>query len=207
MKVFGIGLNKTGTTSLGRALKILGFTKHLSGNLELTKLWGDNNLAPILALAKTHNNFEDWPWPLLYKELDDEFEDAKFILTLRKSPEIWYESLCKHSLRTGPTFHRKLIYGTYMPQDFKDEYLLFYENHINNIKEYFKNKPNKLLVLSIEDENSWEKICNFLGKDIPDIDFPNINKSDKKPKIEDTETIRNKYLIKIIRGFKKFRKK
>ncbi|MFY0608665.1 MAG: hypothetical protein JXR10_18245 [Cyclobacteriaceae bacterium] len=29
MKIFGIGLNKTGTTSLGQALEILGYKKHL----------------------------------------------------------------------------------------------------------------------------------------------------------------------------------
>jgi hypothetical protein len=184
MKVFGIGLNKTGTTSLGHALEILGQQKHISCNSRLTKYWANNNLSPIISIAEKYDNFEDWPWPLVYKELYNEFEDAKFILTKRSSAEKWYESLCKHSLKTGPTEFRRLIYGHSMPQGFKTEHIQFYNRHNKEVIKFFQqNAPDKLLVISFEDGNNWQKICGFLNKEIPKIEFPLLNRSNDNYKV------------------------
>lgn len=178
MKVFGIGLNKTGTKSLGAALKILGYKDHISCNYSLTKAWHENKTHSIIAEAQKYNNFEDWPWPLIYQELYSSFEDAKFVLTKRATDEIWYNSLCKHSLRTGPTEFRKLIYGHYMPQDFKEDHISFYNKHNQEVIEFFEEKnPKKLLVISFEKCNSWEILCNFLNKEIPEVEFPFLNRS------------------------------
>lgn len=186
MKVFGIGLNKTGTTSLGQALTILGFDKHQGCNHELTRFWSANNLEPIIEVAKENNNFEDWPWPLIYKELYAEFEDAKFVLTKRTSVEVWYNSLCKHSIKIGPTEIRKLVYGCYMPHDFKEELFNYYNRHIEDVINFFnQNAPEKLLVISFEDGNNWEKLCHFLNKEVPKSEFPFLNRSrSDQPKTE-----------------------
>ena len=206
MKVFGIGLNKTGTTSLGKALEILGYKKHISCNWELTKLWSENNLNPILKEAEKYNNFEDWPWPLVYKELFKKFENAKFILTIRDTPEDWYSSLCNHALRTGPTEFRKRIYGYYMPHDFKSEHINFYNNHNKGVIRFFKkNAPEKLLVISFKDGNRWEKICDFLNNEIPETDFPFLNRnrvenqsSNKEKKDKKSITISNRHVVKFL---------
>ncbi|MEL6669173.1 MAG: sulfotransferase, partial [Bacteroidota bacterium] len=47
MKVFGIGLIKTGTTSLGKALEILGFNPHISYDEELMNCWMSSDFNPI----------------------------------------------------------------------------------------------------------------------------------------------------------------
>ena len=57
-----------------------------------------------------------------------------------------------------------------------------YEERNKEIIEYFKDKPNQLLVLDIIKGEGWENLCTFLGKDIPDVPFPheNIGKYQKK---------------------------
>lgn len=178
MKIFGVGLNKTGTTSLGRALEILGFKGHASADLGLTKMWKDGNLSQIFEVAEQNEIFEDWPWPLLYRELEAKFPEAKFILTIRKSPEIWYDSLCKHSLKTGPTDFRKLIYGSYMPQGLKNEHISFYNGHIREVTSYFQERrKNDFVKLCFEDGDGWDVLCPFLGIKKPNSTFPKLNVS------------------------------
>lgn len=180
-KVFGVGLNKTGTTSLGRALETLGFTDHLSCDLELTKRWAKNDFQPIFNVARKYNNFEDWPWSLMYRELYEEFEEAKFILTLRKSPEVWYKSLCDHSLKTGPTEYRRLIYGHFMPHDFKEEHIAFYKQHNQAVSDFFRRyAPEKLLIVSWEKGDGWPELCRYLDKEIPHEKFPFLNRHPSK---------------------------
>ena len=180
MKIFGIGLNKTGTSSLGRALGALGFKRRIGCHLESLRNLKNGNLDPVFDLIDKNDCFEDWPWPLMYRKLYEKYPDAKFILTTRKSPEIWYESLCKHSIRKGPTEHRKLVYGHDMPHDFKDHHIRFYLDHNKEVIDFFKeNDRNKLLVACWENGDGWEKICEFLDKDIPNKPFPHLHDSQK----------------------------
>ena len=213
MKVFGIGLNKTGTTSLGKALEILGYKDHISWSADLSpdliKKWSEKNIDAILSVAEKYNNLEDWPWPLVYKELYEKFDDAKFILTKRTTPERWYHSLCEHRLRHGSFEHHKLIYGYYFPHDFKREHIEFYNNHNRQVIDFFKKKaPEKLLVISFSDGNNWGKLCNFLNVGIPSLDFPHLNQSNPINPVnnETSLTVSNKLairLIKIARAIKK----
>lgn len=198
MKVFGIGLNKTGTTSLGRALDTLGFKEHIGCTRSLTKDWSEGNISSILMRAEKYNNFEDWPWPLVYQDLYKNFNDAKFILTKRTTAEEWFDSLCKHSLKTGPTEYRKLIYGHYMPHDFKKEHIDFYNNHNRSVIEFFEHHdPSKLLVISFSEGDNWVKMCEFLNKKIPNSDFPILNRS-KEKKMGEEIYVENRYLIRLI---------
>lgn len=180
-KVFGIGLGKTGTSTLGTALEMLGYTDHLTCDLELTKAWKEQGIDPILKAAEGNNSFEDYPWPMVYKEVFERYPQAKFILTTRSSAQAWYQSLCKHSLRTGPTEFRKIIYGSYMPHDFEDEMIEFYESHNRNAKEFFRNNsPESLLELNWEKGDGWKELCEFLEKPIPREPFPITNQEPEK---------------------------
>lgn len=175
MKVFGIGLNKTGTSSLGHALRILGYADHVDGRPDLLKNWADGEIEPILSEAKGYNNFEDWPWPLVYKELFNAFPDSRFILTKRTSPETWFESLCNHADRTGPTQQRKLVYGFEMPHEYRAEHIEYYNTHNDRIEAFFKeHAPNKLLVVCWEDGNNWNRLASFLNKEVPTVPFPHV---------------------------------
>lgn len=175
-KVFGIGISKTGTTSLGWCLKKLGY-QHTGVNEDLTRSLMSNNWEPILQVVERYNAFEDFPWPLIYQEMDIKYPGSKFILTTRISSEVWFKSLLKHAERTGPTEHRKLVYGYEMPHKFKQEHISFYEQHNQTAREYFKKRKHDFLEVCWEKGDAWEKICTFLGQDIPLIPFPWANKA------------------------------
>ena len=117
-KVFGIGLNRTGTTTLGKCLKTLGY-KHTSCNALtlLTCKCGDFNR--LNTLVNSRDSFEDWPYPLFYKYLDEKFPGSKFILTTRKSPEIWLQSLKNLHLTIDYSnlWINLLVYGYLFPEN------------------------------------------------------------------------------------------
>lgn len=114
MKVFGIGLNKTGTTSLGACLERLGYrTKGCSKKLTRGLLL-DGNYEDTNYTVENYDAFQDWPWPLIYQYLDKNWPGSKFVLTLRKDPEKWLKSLKRHSLIASPMpWDRRYAYGHY----------------------------------------------------------------------------------------------
>ncbi len=177
MKVFGIGLNKTGTKTLGACFSMLGF-KNKSYDFDLLNAWSHGDIEPIIKTAGHYDSFEDWPWPLVYKELAIRFPDAKFILTLRKDTDTWFNSLCKHSLLTGPTQARKIAYGFEMPNEHKQEHVLIYNKHYEDVIEYFKHNPNRLLVACWENGDGWDEVCTFLKLPVVrDQPFPHKNRA------------------------------
>jgi hypothetical protein len=46
-----------------------------------------------------------------------------------------------------------------------------------NIKNFFKDKPDQFLELRICEGEGWEKLCPFLDVDVPDFPFPYENKT------------------------------
>lgn len=175
-KIFGIGLNKTGTKTLGSCLKTFGL-KHKTYDLELLESFSKGDYNSIFQIVDEFDSFEDWPWPLIYKELDEKYENSKFILTIRKDQNTWYNSLCKHAQRTGPTKARKIAYGYFMPEENRKAHLFIYNSHNESVINYFSQRKDKLLVVCWENGDSWEKLCNFLNFPIPLVNFPHENSS------------------------------
>jgi len=176
MKVFGIGLNKTGTKTLGACFSMLGY-RNATFNMDLLNEYSQGNIAAIMDYCKGYDSFEDWPWPLLYKQIDKRYPDAKFILTIRSSPEVWYNSLVKHARKTGPTLARKIVYGFENPFDHKNEHIAIYLKHNKDVIKYFDSRPGKLLGVCWENGDEWDKLSAFLGFGIPKMAFPHLNKS------------------------------
>ncbi len=174
-KIFGIGLHKTGTSTLGECGKILGYRctsweKDLLEDFVLR-----NDFTRIKQRVSHFDLFEDWPWPLMYKELDHMFPGSKFILTVRKFENVWLDSLKSHSMRTHPTRHcRNLIYGFNFPHKHDQQHLEFYRRH--NVRAYFRNRGSDFIKVCWENGDSFEELCNFLKCDIPDIPMPHANK-------------------------------
>lgn len=187
MKYFGIGAHKTGTTSLNEAFKFLGYNCHHEYDSEKLVLDYIDNYTFQLQWTSQHpevNFYQDSPWNFgdFYKKLYFWNPDAKFILTVRNSKE-WFNSLCNwNKNRTNKWwismwFHRSEylnIHPEILPH--KNQYISIYEHRNYQIQEFFKNKPNQLLVLNLEDDNKWEKLCNFTNDPIPKIDYPYKNK-------------------------------
>lgn len=186
-KVFGIGRNKTGTTSLKKAFFDHGFIVGNQAEAEkLVSNYAKNKFDPIISYCKSAQAFQDVPfsYPETYKYLDKAFSNAKFILTIRDSEEQWYDSLLRfHSKKFGegktPTAtdlkNAKYVYPGWMWQcnrilydspesnPYKKDILIkHYHHHNRSVKEYFNNRPNKLLIINIAEQDAYSKFCDFL---------------------------------------------
>jgi len=173
-KVFCIGFHKTGTTSLSHALHHLGYS--VTGPNGVNDINIDKNVFTMAYdLVEKYDAFQDNPWPIIYKELDLKFPNSKFILTLRDSKS-WLNSQIKH-FGKEETPMRKWIYGAGCPEGNEDLYIKRFEEHNNQVMNYFSKRTGDLLIMSLFKNDGWEKLCPFLGAEIPNITFPHANKA------------------------------
>lgn len=175
-KVIGIGFHKTGTTTLGDCMRILGY-QHVSASRKAFKEYLQNNVEKVLKIMEKYDSFEDWPWPFVYKEAYERFPGSKFILTRRTNENVWYDSLNKHvESGAGEGFHyRKYIYGYDKPSDNRELHIRKYIAHNESVREFFANKSKQFIEVCWEEGDSWESLCSFLGEKVPDITFPHSN--------------------------------
>lgn len=185
-KVIGIGFHKTGTTTLGDCLKSLGYN-HISCSKEAFLLYQASEISAILKLMEFFDSFEDWPWPFLYKEAFEKLPDAKFVLTTRLNEEVWFSSLTRHVKRgVGADFsYRKYIYGCEDLAANKSLHIDKYLQHNQEVRDFFDDKPGKLLELCWEKGDSWIELCDFLEIEAPDLPLPH-KKADPQIHKEDT---------------------
>lgn len=176
-KIFGIGLSKTGTSSLAHALEILGYrTKDYPGIQRY--LPGDVSCVDP-ALLDQYDALTDTPIPSFYKELDRAYPGSKFILTVRDM-DGWLLS-CKKQFtenlaRAQNEAHTALFMDLYGCTVFDEtKFRTGYERFVQGVMEYFKGRPQDLLVLNVTAGEGWDKLCPFLGKPIPDMPFPKAN--------------------------------
>lgn len=168
-KIFGIGLPRSGTSSLNQALSILGYKSlHHPTYFIMDKLNGsfsfDGNWD---ALTNFGEHF--------YPQLDQLYPDSKFILTIRDK-EKWLDS-CRWKYQE-PSNHlgnviRISIFGC--DRFHESTYSHIYDQHTRNVIEYFKDRPNDLLVVDWGLGHGWKELCDFLDKPIPNIPFPHKN--------------------------------
>ena len=182
-KVFGIGLNKTGTKTLGRHLKGWGYRHRSYDSDTVTEspsfdLYRADRIDDLLDMLEDVDSCEDWPWPLLYRELDARYPDAKFVLTVRSSPEAWYRSLCNMAVRIGPLpLYERSVYGSAMPQGRKREHIALYEAHNEAVEAHFADRPGKLLTLCWKTEPDASRLADFLGLEGVDVSTEHVNRS------------------------------
>lgn len=182
MKIFGTGLQRTGTMSLTRALKRIGIE-----TVQFPKeLYYDLNAGVL----NEYDGFTDFPIPLLYQQLDQAYPGSRFIHTIRKEQK-WLESV-EWLFTTGTIkfntqnnqhaqeFHRQ-FYGT--TQFDADLFLARYRKHNQAVKDYFADRPDDFLVINFEAGDGFPEICNFLGLEIPEAAFPHVNKSESTLKV------------------------
>lgn len=202
-KVFCIGYNKTGTTSLEQVFQDFGYRTGKQADAELLiDDWARRDFRRIVEYCKTADAFQDVPFSLdfTYQILDHAFPGSKFILTVRNSADEWYSSLV--------WFHSKIMGLPYAPprvNDVKnfayrhpgwlwkvqqyifgvDEETLYdekiykehYVNHNRQVIEYFKYRREDMLVLNLTDPSSIQSLCTFLGIRYTGQLMPYLNKS------------------------------
>jgi hypothetical protein len=118
----------------------------------------------IKSMSEKYDAAQDDPWYLLYKELDQHFPGSKFILTIRDK-EQWFTSCLSH-FKNNHNEVREWFYGkgnSIPTTNKKDIWINRLNTHENEIKDYFKNRPDDLLILNICEGEGWEKLGPFLG--------------------------------------------
>ena len=176
MKIFGIGLNKTGTTTLDKCGELLGY--RVKGcDKGLLQDWRDGNVQRLDSVISRYELFQDWPWPLMYRYLDETYPGSKFILTTRITDSAWLESLKKHSMRTKLDHCRSLAYGYEYPHENKTSHIDQYNSHNANVRQYFSNRSDDFLEICWEKGDGWSELCSFLNKEIPEAPLPHANRS------------------------------
>ena len=186
-KVFCVGFQKTGTTSLGLALDGLGYTTagyhQFRDMADADRLTMDQLRDRAFEVANEHDAFKDTPWPILYKELDRAYPGSKFILIIRDT-EKWIASATGDFGEIENSIHQ-LIYNSPYPIGNEDSWVQRYEHHNRDVQQYFANRPDDLLVMRMDKgELNWVTLCEFLGVAAPDKPWPRANtKSAKKWKM------------------------
>jgi len=196
-KIFVFGYNKTGTMSLSSALEILGYkvlhtgSNNFKGSLfkiaDNLHILGKN----ILDGLDEYDCYLDYPIyePTVFSHIVHEYPDAKYISLIRNL-DGYVESVLQAKVRKlrGGNFDNWNWLGVGNEEVFKSypEYQREWVKnrtefkHDSNISLLFKNNINYLNMNICDNGDGWEKLCKFLDKEIPDVDFPHENESNIK---------------------------
>lgn len=179
-KILGVGFHKTGTTSLGSALKILGYSWQ-GWNTRISLDFHDGKIENLLTRSDDVDCFEDFPWPLLYKEIHARHSNVRFILTKRSTTDVWLQSLIKHCDRVPPkpSDFRRYLYGVDHPRENPDHVKAVHQRHIDDIRSYAQQHSVPLLEMCFEQGDGWTELCSFLNKPVPQMPFPLENQRPK----------------------------
>ena len=188
-RIFGIGLSRTGTTSLTAALERLGLQAvhfpadpatrqrigaHLAGG-------GDRLRLPILAEV---DGITDSPAAACFEALDRSYPGSRFVLTTRER-ESWLASCERYWTRGVEPFLRDTDdrgWREYVEELSRHSYGVTrfdaaafagaYDAHHERVRRHFAGRPGSLLELDICGGEGWEQLCGFLGRPVPDEPFP-----------------------------------
>ncbi len=191
-KIFGLGLSKTGTSSLCQALRLLGYRAvHnptddesmlalLSGNLRCRAIIQNDAICDIMFVRH-------------FRELDRLFPGSMYILTERDR-ESWHRSCAQHwagrSISLSKLWNEELVdfqvYGTalYRRPLFDD----IYDQHHAAVSRYFA-ASNRLLRLNICGGEGWNMLCQFLNVPLPNAPFPHVKPRKWVPPIAQTHSM------------------
>ena len=218
MKIICAGLSKTGTTSLAKALRILGFIvfdgdEHVNLHLnEWIDVYSDGKSPDFASMYKDVDAVTDIPPAFWFEEIYEAFPDAKVILTLRDNEDVWVKSWVKqnevvHNL--GGFFIRMLLKWPYIiVQRIRGRRTVFevidpmlnaafgsvnskstvlfkkkYREHNERVQAVIRKE--KLLIYNVK--QGWKPLCEFLGCDVPEAEFPreNVGLSDAHGRISE----------------------
>ena len=181
MKVFGTGWQRTGTTSLGQALNLLGIpTRQYPWPLL------DDLNHPMIS---NFDGFCDNPIPLLYRDLDRLHPGSKFIHTTRDE-EGWLKSVYWLMTRGAKKFKWdrlpkawEMVDRLYGTREYDEEiFRKRYRRHNQEVQAYFSHRPDDFLTIDITKGEGFDKICPFLGLPAASESFPHANTGALEPR-------------------------
>lgn len=203
-KTFCIGYNKTGTTSLQATFAALGYV--VGDQVEAERIYDTDYFSSefdsLIQYCRESEFFQDVPFslPKTFEVVDAAYPGSRFILTVRDSPDQWYESLVRFHSRlvgsTGPPSADQLrafpyrrpgfVYDSVRRQFGTDDDDLYnaeilkrsYIEHNRRVIDYFSRRPQDLLVLNLADQCAVEIFCDFMKLDRTEFSaFPHENRT------------------------------
>lgn len=190
-RVFGLGMSRTGTTSLRSALEFLGFGPcyhvteailwpHLAYQWQL---FTERRTPPLENILGRYPSACDVPIFYHWREIFAKWPQARFILTVR-SPDSWFDSLTGSilpilegkSVPSEPSAQfafrmcrdiitNRILGGRLFDRTFATQQFTAHNELI------MRTIPSSsLLVMNIAE--GWRPLCNFLGVAIPKLPFP-----------------------------------
>lgn len=192
LALIGAGFGRTGTTSLQKALELLGLGPcyHMRAAMIRpghARFWIRARTGPSVDFSQFFRGYRatvDWPACEFYRELMAAFPDAKVLLNVR-DPAAWYESTretlfaVQHALPWWfpPSILRMqdvvIWLGRFNGQFLdRESAIAAFNAHIDEVRRVVP--PERLLEYRVE--QGWGPLCDFLGLPEPNgIPFPRIN--------------------------------
>jgi len=201
LSVIGAGYGRTGTLSLKAALEHLGYVKchHM---IEVLHNPGEADLWMAAAGRVSRGEAVDWEtlldgyratvdWPAchFYRELAEQYPQAKVVLTVR-DPLAWYQSMAATTLKviqegvaSGRIDPEKGNLGTELVVkaafngilDDPEHGVEAFNRHTREVKSAIE--PDRLLIFDVRE--GWAPLCAFLDRPLPAVPFPRTNARDE----------------------------
>jgi len=155
-KTFCIGFNKTGTTSLHRLFKTLGFHSYHGTR------WHDLSNAVIY---KRYDCFSDG-FPLDWQMLQERYPEARYVLNVRDCKS-WIFSRLQY-IRRLKSIGRYIGGTSWGIWDETEEavtsWIVNWHSHHLNVLNFFEDQPNRLLIVNfVTDPDAASHVAQFLG--------------------------------------------
>ena len=177
MKLFIIGFNKTGTTSLHAFFEKNNISSihYDKGRIARNIKNNYNTNRPLLKDYPNYLVFSDmedyrklnYAHMDYFKELYYQYPDSKFILNTRNIDN-WIKSRNRHE---NGFYVKELCHLLKLnKENLNDKWKHDYYSHNENVKDFFENKPGQLLVYDIE-EDHIDKVVEFLPEYELDIKY------------------------------------
>jgi len=178
-RVFGIGLNKTGTMTFDAAMRVLGFESLHDGGPEVhdaVKAAIDAG-APLLSnLDQRWDAFSDIG--LLSRRfgiLDRQYPGSRFVMTVRPV-DAWLDSRRRHVERNQALAAAGEYHGKFLVVD-EEKWRAEWEHHTERVRSYFTGRDD-FVELDLTRTPEWRPLCAFLDLPEPAVDFPWVNRGD-----------------------------
>ena len=209
MKIICVGIGKTGTTSISKALRHLGYTVFdwEEQVFDFQDHWVDvfQNGAQ-LDVKRVYQHADavvDAPGNFFWEEILEAYPDSKVILSEREE-DSWLKSLVNQLQVFEAVISRRFL-AVLSPTSRKQIFILY--SHLTAIlgsadpksacvlrKRYrmhnhrFKSlvPPEKLLVYNVK--QGWKPLCDFLGCEVPTVAFPHENVKGEIAEVSLSET-------------------
>lgn len=159
-KIFQIGFNKCGTTSIHKFFKENGLSsihwdrgylaRTIKSNVDAKRdiLFGYDKWDCFTDMEDVSKDI--FVYTQYFKELDRQYPNSKFMLNIRPV-EKWLKSRENHGRGTYIEIYMKNWGMTH--EEVIKRWMRGWNEHISTVKEYFKNRPNDLCVFDIETES------------------------------------------------------